>query len=60
MKYLRGTADIRLVLATDNINLIKCWVDEVYTLHSNIKNHTESGWQPLKMARPMEPTYEKR
>jgi hypothetical protein len=40
MKYLRGTADMPLTLESDNINIMKWWVDASFAVHPDMKSHT--------------------
>jgi hypothetical protein len=40
MKYLNGTADMPLTLESDNINIMKWWVDASFAVHPDMKSHT--------------------
>ena len=40
MKYLRGTVDMPLTLETDDIHVVKWWVDASYAVHQDMKSHT--------------------
>jgi hypothetical protein len=40
MRYLRGTADMPLTLESENISIIKWWVDASYAVHPDMKSHT--------------------
>ena len=40
MKYLQGTKDMPLTLETDNVQLVKCWVDGAFTTYQDMCSHT--------------------
>jgi hypothetical protein len=40
MRYLRGTANMPLTLKSENISIIKWWVDKSYAVHPDMKSHT--------------------
>jgi hypothetical protein len=40
MKYLRGTANMPLVLEANNMNVMKWWVDASFAVHPDMKSHT--------------------
>ncbi len=40
MRYLRGTANMPLVLEADETHIIKWWVDASFAVHPDMKSHT--------------------
>jgi hypothetical protein len=38
--YLKQTRDLPLVLSSDNISIVKWWVDGSYATHPNMRGHT--------------------
>jgi hypothetical protein len=40
MKYLDGSTNLPLVLASDNTGKIRWWVDASYAVHNDMKSHT--------------------
>jgi hypothetical protein len=41
--YLKQTRDLPLVLSTDNISVVKWWVDGSYATHPDMRGHTGAG-----------------
>jgi hypothetical protein len=40
IKYLRGTANMPLILEAENKNVMKWWVDASFAVHPDMKSHT--------------------
>ena len=40
IKDINGTVEIKLTLSSDNINIVKWWVDVSYVVHQDMKSHT--------------------
>jgi hypothetical protein len=40
LEYLSGTKDMPLTISTNQMNLIKTWVDTSYASHSHMRSHT--------------------
>jgi hypothetical protein len=41
--YLKQTRDLPLVLSSDNISIVKWWLDGSYATHPNMRGHTGAG-----------------
>jgi hypothetical protein len=41
LEYLRGMLDEFLTLRADDIGMMKTWVDTLYTVHKDMKSHTD-------------------
>ena len=42
-KYVRGTIDLPLILSTDNIVMLKWYIDISHAVHHNMRVHTGGG-----------------
>ncbi len=40
MKYLNGTRDDKLILSTEDVHVIKWYVDSAFAVHPDLKSHT--------------------
>jgi len=40
MKYLNGTKEKKLILSTDDLRIVKWYVDAAFTVHPDFKSHT--------------------
>ena len=40
IKYINDTVEIKLILSSDNTNIVNWWVDGSYTIHKDTKSHT--------------------
>ena len=43
MKYLNGTQNDTLILSTDDLHVIKWYVDAAFAVHPDFKSHTGGG-----------------
>ena len=39
LQYLRGTIYMPFILRDDSLNVIKWWVDSLYVVHGDMRNH---------------------
>ena len=48
MQYIRSTIYIPLIMMVDKINIVKCWVDASYEIHTDYRSHIGAtislGW----------------
>ena len=40
-KYVRGTKDLPLILSSDKIEMLKCYIDGSYVKYPTMREHTE-------------------